>query len=110
MAYAVAGLTGDGSMITWDAITGAVGGTGLEVNNTAGVIGAVQVIGGTAGSIALQGSLDGTNWVTLKDPSNTDIALTTLGAYAEFTTAARFIRPLGNGSSSAAIVRVVLRG
>lgn len=96
--------------ISWDAITGAVGGDALELKGQRSLAGSVQVISGTAGSVALQGSNDGTNWVSLKDLQGTVIALTALTQASEFTTAMRYIRPLGNGSSVAAVVRVVARG
>lgn len=109
MAYTVDNSIGGATMITWDPITGAVGETAVQTGGIAGMAGAVQVIGGTPGSVALQGSLDGTNWAALKDPQGGVIALTALGAYAEFSSAARFIRPLGNAGSAAAVVRVIIR-
>lgn len=110
MAFTKTDLPGGATLIVWDAITGANGGSALELNGAAPVAGCVQVIGGTAGSVALQGSNDGTNWATLKDLQGTDIALTALTALSEFTTSARYIRPFGNVSSSGAIVSVVARG
>ncbi|NJL70358.1 MAG: discoidin domain-containing protein [Candidatus Competibacteraceae bacterium] len=110
MAFTKVDLGAGATQISWDAITGAVGGEAVELKGSKPVAGCVQVISGTAGSVALQGSNDGTNWATLKDLQGTDIALTALTALAEFTTSARYVRPLGNGSSSAAVVRMVVRG
>lgn len=110
MAYTITELKKSGALLTWSAITGATGGDAVELNASTGAIGCVQVIGGTAGSVALQGSNDGTNWFPLKDLQGTAIALTALTQGSDFTTAARYIRPFGNGSTSAAIVTVALRG
>lgn len=110
MAFTKVELGAGATQISWDAITGAVGEAALELKGSRSLAGAVQVISGTVGSITLQGSNDGTNWATLKDLQGTDIALTALSAMSEFTTSARYIRPLGNGVSSAAVVRVVVRG
>jgi hypothetical protein len=110
MAYTVTDLKKSGALITFGAITGATGTDAVEINGEAGAIACAQVIAGTAGSVAIQGSLDGTNWFSLKDLQGVVIALTGLTVGADFTTAARYIRALGNGSTSAAVVAVVLRG
>jgi hypothetical protein len=109
MAYTTSDSVKGGIEVTWDPITGANGGSSLEVGHDAGLAGAVQVISGTAGSVSLQGSLDGVNWAALSNVNGTPIALTALNQLADFTTAARYIRPFGNASSVAAVIRVVLR-
>lgn len=58
------------------------------------------------GTIVLQGSLDGTNWVTLKDPSSTAISLTSAGLRAVLE-GVTYIRPAvtaGTGVSLTAIL------
>ncbi|HLP66395.1 MAG TPA: hypothetical protein VK181_02630 [Rhizobium sp.] len=110
MAFAKVDLGVGATQITWDPITGAVGDTEVELKGSKPLAGSVQVISGTPGSFTLQGSNDGSNWATLKDLQGNAIALTALGAMAEFTTAARYVRPLGDASSSAAVCRVVFRG
>lgn len=110
MAFTKVDLGRGATQFTWDAITGANSEAALELKGAGPLAGCVQVISGTAGSVTLQGSNDGTNWATIKDLQGSAIALTALTAIADFTTAARYIRPLGNGSSSAAVVRLVTRG
>lgn len=72
--------------------------------------GSVQVTG-TFGSatVVLQGSNDGTNWVTLKDTSGTAISLTAAGA-SEFSTGMAYIRPsISGGSSQSLTITVSVR-
>jgi hypothetical protein len=109
MPYQTDNTVKGGVAITWDPITGAVAGDALELGYSTGLAAAVQVISGTPGSVSLQGSLDGVNWANLVDVDGVAIALTALTQLEDFTTAARYIRPFGNASSAAAVVRVVLR-
>jgi hypothetical protein len=83
----------------------------VEIQNTQGLAGSVQVTG-TFGSatIALQVSNDGTNFVTLKDGSGVAITFTAAGM-AEFSTAARYIKPTSSGGTADNVtVTIVLRG
>jgi len=74
----------------------------------AGCIQAVGTFGG--GTVALQGSNDGTNWVNLKDFTGTEIGLTAAGG-ADFTTSFLYIRPIITGGSGDDVdVYVLLRG
>jgi hypothetical protein len=109
MPYQTDNSVRGGAAITWDPITGATAGDSLEVGYSTGLAAAVQVIGGTPGSVTLQGSLDNINWANLSDVDGVAIALTQLTQLEDFTTAARYIRPRGDAASVDAIVRVVLR-
>ena len=67
----------------------------------------VQVTGtfGAAGSVSIEGSNDGTNWATLRDPANGSLAITaaSIRAVMELT---RYIRPnvtAGDGTTSLTI-------
>ena len=72
----------------------------IEAGSTSTVVGSIQGVSSSwgGGSLALQGSNDGTNWVNLTDPFGATIAITANGA-AEFNTAMRYIRPLVTGGS-----------
>lgn len=96
--------------LLWETITEADSAAAYEVPEGIGALGAIQV-NGTFGSasVALHGSEDGTNYYALNDLSNTAIAITSAGR-AEFTTAARYIKPVPTGGSSQDLdVRVTLR-
>ncbi|NJO55531.1 MAG: hypothetical protein HC834_03295 [Rhodospirillales bacterium] len=110
MTTIVSNIGNGAALLTWAAITGANAGQSIELKGSSALAGCVQVISGTAGSVTLQGSNDEVNWFTLKDLQGDAIALTALTQGAEFTTSARYVRPLGNASSSAAVVAVMLRG
>jgi hypothetical protein len=71
----------------------------------------VQVTGTFGGAtITLQVSNDGTNYVTLKDSTGTDISLTAAGM-REFSTAALYLKPTStDGTDDNVTVTVVLRG
>lgn len=73
--------------------------------------GSIQAIGTFgSGTVALQGSNDGTNWVNLKDLQGTVIGITSAGA-AEFSTAMVYIRPLITGGTADDVdVFITLRG
>ncbi len=64
---------------------------------------ALQVTGAIGGaSIALEGSLDGSNFFPIKDLAGTEIALTQAGL-VDFATAAVWIRPVVNGGASTSV-------
>lgn len=72
----------------------------------------VQITGtfGT-GTVVLQGSNDGTNWATLKDPSNTAISTTSAAVRAVLENPL-YIRPLvtgGDGTTSITVTLVARR-
>jgi hypothetical protein len=75
-----------------------------------GTIGAVQIDGTFGGAtVALQASVDGTTFYTMRDPNNTQISVTAAG-YFEFETSAVFLRPLvTSGAANSINVKVVLR-
>jgi hypothetical protein len=76
-----------------------------------GAIGCVQVDGTFGGAtVALQVSNDGTTWAALNDVSGNAISVTAAG-FAEFSTAAVYIRPAISGGTSDSInVRLAFRG
>lgn len=89
---------------TWTALTTSEGGTAVEMEKGAGLVGCIQSFsgGGTgynSGTLTIQVSNDNTNWATLKDLFGNDVTHTA-AALTDFSTAARFIRPLADGSIS----------
>lgn len=85
--------------------------TPIKVQNMQGLAGSVQVTGTFGGAtIALQVSNDGTNYVTLKDSTGSDITFTAAGM-REFSTAALFIKPTSSGGTADNVtVTITLRG
>ena len=75
------------------------------------VLGSIQAVGTFGGgTVVLQGSNDGTNWVNLTDTQGTAIGLTAAGG-AEFSSAFLSFRPLITGGSGDDVdVFIVLRG
>ena len=66
---------------------------------------AVQATGtfGVGGSVAIEGSNDGTNWAALRDSTGTAIALTALTIIRDVLENTRFIRPrvtAGDGTTN----------
>lgn len=53
-----------------------------------------------SGSVKIQGSNDGTNWVALDDVYGDSIAVSAATGHAEFKTSAVYIRPLLSGGSA----------
>lgn len=89
----------------------------IELGGYGGVMGSVQVIdgGGTglnAGTLTIQVSNDGVNWHTLADLAAADITYTDgdEGKVKEFSTAAKYIRALNDGTVSDADVHFCFRG
>ena len=75
---------------------------------TEGAIGSVQMTGTFGAAVTLAGSNDGTNFVTLKDISGSDISLTAAGV-VDFSTAALYIKPVEAGVTDVDVT-VILRG
>lgn len=73
----------------------------------------VQITGtfGSGGTIVIQGSNDGTNYVTLTDPQGNAISKTSAGI-EQIEEITRYIRPLvsaGDGTTSLAVTMLVRR-
>ena len=98
--------------ILWETVTTAGSPhTSQLLGGSQPLAGSVHAVG-TWGSatVTVQVSNDGTNWATLKDTSASDISFTADG-YAEFTTAALYMRVVSSGGTGDDVdVTVVLRG
>lgn len=78
--------------------------TGLPIESFRRADKSVQIAGTIGGAtIVIQGSNDGSNWSTLRDPASVDLSFTAAGlkAILEHT---RFIRPVTSGGTGSAIV------
>lgn len=97
---------GEATIFTWTPLT-ETNTDGLPVTDIGSGDRTFQVSGTFGGgTIVLQGSLDGSNWYTLKDPSSTAISLTSAGLRAVLENC-KYIRPLvtaGTGVSLTAIL------
>lgn len=100
---------GDKDTITWATLTSAnAAGSAYEPERTRAAIAAVQFTGTFGGATAvLQGSNDGTNWVTLSDTLGTSISFTAAG-YAELGTAMAYIRPSTSGGDGTQDIDCIL--
>lgn len=109
--YTTDGPVGSARYAKWTTLATGETATTHTLENTTGLLGAFQAFGTWGGAtVVLQGSNDGTNWVTLKDPTGTDISLTANGAF-EFATAMLYVRPsISGGTGDDVDVIVVTRG
>lgn len=107
-------IAGDGSVysVSWAALT-TTNTTGTEISAVEYADRSVQVLGtfGVGGSITIQGSNDGANWVALTDPQGNAITKTAASIEA-ITELTRYIRPIvtaGDGTTSLTAVVVARR-
>ena len=85
----------------------------LKLSTASSALGCVSVIDGggsgfNGGTVTIQVSLDGTSWFTLTDVGGVNITFTADG-YAEFSTAAYYIRASADASVSDVDVSFVLK-
>lgn len=93
----------------WDAVTGTDTGEVLKTPN--GVLaGTVQLIdtGSFAGTVHLEGTLDGTNWAAIKDLSGTAIAMDAAGMFS-FAAIVSAIRVRAASVTGTAQIRLKMR-
>ena len=101
--------TGDKDTVTWETLTSSnAAGSAYEPGRTRAAIAAVQFTGTFDSATAvLQGSNDGSTWVTLNDTLGTAISFTAAG-YAEVSTALAYIRPSTSGGSGSQDIDCIL--
>lgn len=104
---------GENTLMKWEALTNA-NSNGLPVQpiKYSALVANVQVFGTFNGAtVDLQGSNDGTNWVTLRRSDETDISFSAAGA-SEVSTSMAYIRPStsGGGVSQDIDCLLLLRG
>ena len=101
-----------GTSVVWETVTNADAPSAFELGFQMGLAGSLQMVGTPdSATVVLQGSNDGTNFVTLNDVNGNAVSLTAAGA-AEFSTAMRYIKPSasGGGASQDIDVTLFLRG
>src|SRR6478609_3369664 len=100
---------GEAFTYTWTLLT-ETNSDGIPVTAIGSADRTVQVTGTFGGTtVTLQGSLDGTNWVTLNDPLGNAISFTATGLKAVLENC-NYIRPKLTGGSSASItVKLLVR-
>jgi hypothetical protein len=96
---------------TWTGITSADTATAFTVQGYGGNVAAVQITGTFGGTtVTLQGSIDGSNYTTLKDIAGSNVSMSAAGL-VDFRTAAVYIKPVCTGGAGYTItVTCVLRG
>lgn len=95
-------FSGESALVTWSGLLNGDDGAALEYG--AFTDRSIQFVGtfGTGGTIVLEGSNDGTNWVSLTDPQGNAISKTSASIEA-ISEATRYVRPrvtAGDGTTS----------
>lgn len=101
---------GDARVITWAALTSAnSAGEPIKPIKTEMAIAAVQFTGTFGGATAvLQGSNDGVEYATLRDPQTGTAISFTSASYAEVGTGMAFIRPSTSGGDGTQDIDCIL--
>jgi len=99
---------GGKSVHLWETVTGSDTGEPLDLGGLASLAVAVQMTGTFGDTVTMQGSIDGTNYATLKDVQGSDAALSAAGII-EIATAVRYIRPSAGASITDVDVHICAR-
>lgn len=96
---------------SWSGLLNGDQGTTVGVQETIGNFTA-QTVGtfGAGGSVALQGSSDGTNWATLDDAGGTPVAMTAATKIWRLGHLPKFVRPNVTAGDGTTALSVVLSG
>lgn len=99
-AQSLAGLNADGRLVLWETITVA-NADGQALNCSFAKTGIMIQAFGTwdSNTITVQGSLDGTNWFTLKTTGGSDATLTANGGLS-IVSLPLYIRPLNSSGTT----------
>ena len=111
MADITATFTSDvGPTVTWEAVATADTEIGYALNGNKTYRGAVQFDGAFGGAtVVLQGSVDGTTYITLLDTAGNAISDTSADVFF-FETGVNYIKPLVTGGTADSLnIRVTLR-
>lgn len=95
----------------WNSLGPTDNGRALKINRRSLVMSAVQLTGPVSfgNTVKLEGSLDGSNWFTLRDTRGNPCEFTAPG-YAELSSAATYVRPNSMGGLGGVTVRLALGG
>jgi hypothetical protein len=92
-------------VFAWGPLAASVSGETLYCPAGTLAVGTVQLTGTFGGSVFIEGSLDGVNFVTLNDLSGTPLQFSG-PALAEFSTNCAFIRPRTGAGVAAVTARI----
>ena len=97
-----------GAVLLWEAVAGGDTGEAVKLNKFAGAVSAVQAIGTFGGTLTMQGSIDGANWVDLTTTAGEVASLTAAGGL-EMGTAFLYVRPSAGAGISDVDVYLCIR-
>lgn len=103
----------DCHVVSWSTMTNSGSDVGSPIQMPGSADRSVQVTGtfGAGGTVAIEGSNDGTNYVTLNDPQGNALAVTT-AKIEQILEMTRYIRPRitgGDGSTSLTVTLLLRR-
>lgn len=103
----------DCHVVTWTPMTNAGTDVGSPIEMPGSADRSIQVSGtfGTGGTVLIEGSNDGTNYVTLNDPQGNALSVTT-AKIEQLLELTRYIRPrisAGDGSTSLTVTMLLRR-
>jgi hypothetical protein len=99
---------GNASVVTWTNVP--TGNTGDPIQNPTFSDRSVQVTGTFGGATcAIEGSNDGSNWVTLTDPAGVATSFTTAGL-KQILQVTRYIRPNVSGGAGTLTINLLIVG
>lgn len=101
---------GDKDVVTWESLTDSdAAGTYYKPGRARAAIAAVQFTGTFDSATAvLEGSNDGTSYVTLRNSQDGTAVSFTAAGYAEISTAMQFIRPSTSGGGASQDIDCIL--
>jgi hypothetical protein len=102
-------------VVTWAALTQTGSDTGDPYECPGAADRSVQVQGtlGTGGTVVIEGSNDGTNYVTLTDPQGNALSINAIGRIEAISELTRWIRPrvtAGDVATSLTVILLARRG
>lgn len=94
-------------LATWSLVQGDTAGDAMECPDTTD---ACVTMTGTfdSGTVVLQGSNDGTNWLSLTDPQGNAISKTS-AAIEQISEVPRYLRPSVSGQGASAAIKVMIK-
>ncbi len=101
--------TGRKRVYSWGPIAGGDACAAINPDSVYPLAGSIQFEGTFGGTITLQGSNNGLNWIDLKDTVGNAISTNARAAF-EFSTAMAFLRPNPGAGIGAVVASICMRG
>lgn len=101
------------AIYTWSGLLNTDDGAPVQMPDFADRTVQIQGATGTGGTVVIEGSVDGTNYVTLTDPQGNALSFTAVGRIEAIAEAVAYIRPrvtAGDGSTSFVVSMLCRRG